>query len=147
MLEYKTVLVNLGSFLQQEMQSNKYKNKVAIIHCTSKKDVLLTRMWAWRGFWSKHQSSRCTPELPRHETTPHRRTKSRLGYSLHTFTYCCCRLQNLRAKPHFFLYFCLCTSHSTMGSVVKLRHSVTDESDNDLYWLHSSSSKFKKWWG
>lgn len=38
-LEFKTILVNLGSFLQQEMQSNKYKNKVGITHCISKRAV------------------------------------------------------------------------------------------------------------
>lgn len=38
-LEFKTILVNLGYFLQQEMQSCKYKNKVGIIHCTSKRVV------------------------------------------------------------------------------------------------------------
>lgn len=38
-LAFKTSLENLGSFLQQQTQLNKYKNKIGIMHCTSKRVV------------------------------------------------------------------------------------------------------------
>lgn len=40
--------------------------------------------------------------------------------------FCCLRLQNLGAITHFFLYYFLCTSHSTVGFMLKLRHSISD---------------------
>jgi len=150
-LEFKTVLVNLWSFLQQEMQSNKYKNKAEIIHCYKQKSgwaaMLQRRMWAWRGFQPKHSSWWCALEQLRHEAIPHRRSKSSLGYCLHASTVCCLRLQNLGARTHFFLYCWICTWHSAMGSLLKLRYSISDDNDDDVYCFHSPSKRAKRWWG
>lgn len=133
------------------MQSNKYKNKVGIIHCTSKRavrqrccregcgleGVFDPKIGPGGVLWnSRVMKSPLTEEPdPILDTvcTP-------LLYVVLDY--------RIWGQEHvFFLYYCLCTSHSTMGFVVKLRHSVSAEDDGGIYWLHSPSRRPKRCWG